>query len=31
MKKDVEKELLGVVKKVVDAGVHREKFGDGPP
>lgn len=31
MKKDAEKKLLGVVKKVVDAGAHRERYGDGPP
>lgn len=31
MKKEVEKKLLGVVKKVVDADVNREKYGEGPP
>lgn len=31
MKKKVEKKLLGVVKKVVDAGVYRERYGEGPP
>lgn len=31
MKKEVEKKLLGVVKKVVDAGVYRERYGEGPP
>lgn len=31
MKKEVEKKLLGVVKRVVDTGVNRGKYGDGPP
>lgn len=31
MKKEVEKKLLGVVKKVVDVGVNRNKYGGGPP